>query len=266
MSKIYDALQIAYGEKLANAKADPKPESKDQPIEVPSVSVPSSPSSSLLKIRDAYAIPRIHKESELMVMAQNIAALLPDPDKNVIQFIGSRKGEGTSTLVREFALLSSQHSKKPVLLVEADLMQPSQYQAFGIEAKSPLDHVLKEGKPIEGVVSRVENSNLFLATLSSKIQSALTARTFYNPTDMWKMVREQFSLILIDSSPVNVTADSLALCETVDGIVLVVEAEKTRSAVVKKVRDQILMQEGNLLGMVFTKRKLYIPDMLYKLL
>jgi Mrp family chromosome partitioning ATPase len=83
---------------------------------------------------------------------------------------------------------------------------------------------------------------------------------------MWKIVREQFSLILIDSSPASITADSMALCETVDGIVLVVEAEKTRSAVVKKVRDHILMQEGNLLGMVFTKRKMYIPEFFYKFL
>jgi protein-tyrosine kinase len=254
MSKIYDALQIAYGEKLATKK---------EPIEVPPVSVQSH---TLLQIKSPISIPRCYKESELMVMAQNIAALLPSPDKNVIQFIGSRKGEGTSTLVREFALVSAQHSLKPVLLVEADLMQPCQYQAFGIEAKSPLDHVLKEGKALDGVVSQVEKSNLFLATLSSKVQSALTARTFFNPTDMWKIVREQFSLILIDSSPASVTADSLALCETVDGIVLVVEAENTRSAVVKKVRDQILMQEGNLLGIVFTKRKMYIPEFLYKLL
>jgi len=257
MSKIYDALQIAYGEKLAGAN-----EPRNEPIEVPSVSVPSP---SLLQVRNVSSIPRFYPESELMVMAQNIAALLPSPDKNVIQFIGSRKGEGTSTLVREFALLSSQHSNKPVLLVEADLMQPSQYQAFCIEAKSPLDHVLKEGKALDGVVSQVEKSNLYLATLSSKVQSSLTARTSYNPTDMWKVVREQFSLILIDSSPANVTADSLSLCETVDGIVLVVEAEETRSAVAKKVRDQILMQEGNLLGMVFTKRRLYIPESLYKL-
>jgi Mrp family chromosome partitioning ATPase len=254
MSKIYDALQIAYGEKLA---------AKNEPIEVPSVSV-SSPS--LLQIKSSSSIPRCYKESELMVMAQNIAALLPGPDKNVIQFIGSRKGEGTSTLVREFAMVSAQHSNKPVLLVEADLMQPSQYRAFGIEAKSPLDHVLKEGKALDGVVSQVDKSNLFLATLSSRVQSALTTRTFFNPTDMWKIVREQFSLILIDSSPASVTADSMALCETVDGIVLVVEAEKTRSAVVKKVRDHILMQEGNLLGMVFTKRKLYIPEFFYRFL
>jgi Mrp family chromosome partitioning ATPase len=254
MSKIYDALQIAYGEKLA---------AKNEPIEIPSVSVSSH---SLLQIKSSSSIPRCYKESELMVMAQNIAALLPGPDKNVIQFIGSRKGEGTSTLVREFAMVSAQHSNKPVLLVEADLMQPSQYRAFGIEAKSPLDHVLKEGKALDGVVSQVDKSNLFLATLSSKVQSALTARTFFNPTDMWKIVREQFSLILIDSSPASVTADSMALCETVDGIVLVVEAEKTRSAVVKKVRDHILMQEGNLLGMVFTKRRLYIPEFFYRFL
>jgi len=266
MSKIYDALQIAYGEKLA-AQKEPKTGIEtsigNEPIEVPSVSIPSSP---LLKIQSSSSIPRYYKESELMVMAQNIAALLPSPDKNVIQFIGSRKGEGTSTLVREFALVSAQHSKKPVLLVEADLAQPSQYQAFGIEVKSPLDHVLNDGKALEAVVSQVEQSNLFLATLSSKVQSALTTRTFFNPTDMWKIVREQFSLILIDSSPIGVTADSLVLCETVDGIVLVLEAEKTRSAVVKKVRDQILMQEGNLLGIVVTKRKLYIPEIFYKLI
>jgi Mrp family chromosome partitioning ATPase len=254
MSKIYDALQIAYGEKLA---------AKNEPMEIPSVSVSSH---SLLQIKSSSSIPRCYKESELMVMAQNIAALLPGPDKNVIQFIGSRKGEGTSTLVREFAMVSAEHSNKPVLLVEADLMQPCQYRAFGIEAKSPLDHVLKEGKALDGVVSQVDKSNLFLATLSSKVQSALTARTFFNPTDMWKIVREQFSLILIDSSPASVTADSMALCETVDGIVLVVEAEKTRSAVVKKVRDHILMQEGNLLGMVFTKRRLYIPEFFYRFL
>lgn len=260
MSKIYDALQIAYGEKLAPGNGS---KVGNEPIEVPSVSIPSS---SVLPIKSAFSIPRIHKESELMVMAQNIAALLPSPDKNVIQFIGSRKGEGASTLVREFALVSAQHSNKPVLLVEADLMQPSQYQAFGIEAKSPLDHVLKDGKALEAVVSQVDQSNLYLATLSSKVQSSLTARTFFNPTDMWKVVREQFSLVLIDSSPASVTADSLALCETVDGIVLVVEAENTRSAVVKKVRDQILMQEGNLLGIVFTKCNRYIPECLYKLL
>jgi Mrp family chromosome partitioning ATPase len=83
---------------------------------------------------------------------------------------------------------------------------------------------------------------------------------------MWKTAREQFSLILIDSSPATVTADSLSICETVNGVVLILEAEKTRSAVVQEVKRQILMREGNLLGIVFTKRKFYIPKFIYKFL
>lgn len=259
MSKIYDALQIAYEERRAVVQ----PESAAAGHTIP-VEAPVSESSNLTQFKPSAALGKFHKERDLLLLAQNIAALLPGPDKNVIQFIGSRKGEGTSTLVREFALVAAQHSIKPVLLVEADLINPSQYQAFGIAAKPPLDHVLKEGKALDGVVSQVDKTNLFLATLSSKTQSALTDRTFLRPSEMWEMVRDQFSLILIDSSPASITSDSLALCETVDGIVLVVEAEKTRAVVAKNVRDLILMREGNLLGIVFTKRKMYIPDFFYK--
>lgn len=267
MSKIYDALQIAYEERLSTAKNNTN--NQTVPAETSQTAIPATASpatSGLVQFKPSASLQRFHKENDLLLLAQNIAALLPGPDKNVIQFIGSRKGEGTSTLVREFAMVAAQHSTKPVLLVEADLINPSQYQAFGIPAKPPLDHVLKEGKAIEGVASQVDKSNLFLATLSSKTQSALTDRTFLRPTEMWELVRDQFSLILIDSSPASITSDSLALCESVDGIVLVVEAEKTRAVVAKNVKDLILMREGNLLGMVFTKRKLHIPECLYKYL
>lgn len=260
MSKIYDALQLAYEERQAAVKVDPPAVGQTIPVEARATPAETS---ELVQYKPVAAVTRFHTEKDLLLLAQNIAALLPGPEKNVIQFIGSRKGEGTSTLVREFAIVAAHHSSKPVLLVEADLINPSQYKAFGIAAKPPLDHVLREGKALDGVVSQVDKSNLFLATLSSKTQSALTDRTCLRPSEMWDLVRDQFSLILIDSSPASITSDSLALCESVDGIVLVVEAEKTRAVVAKNVRDLILMREGNLLGMVFTKRKYYVPEFLY---
>ena len=264
MSKIYDALQIAHGERLSEAK-----ELNDGLIVSSSkelsheVAISSSPP---LTGFGHFSLPRFYEEVELLALAQNIAARLPNPDQNVIQFIGSRIGEGTSTLIREFALTAARHSNKPVLLVEADFNKPSQNQAFSVETKPPLEHVLKEGKALDGVISQVEDTNLFLASLSSKVQRSLTERSFFGSTDMWKTAREQFSLILIDSSPASATSDSLAICETANGIVLVLEAEKTRSAVVQNVKKQILMREGNLLGIVFTKRKFHIPKCIYKFL
>ena len=250
MSKIYEALQIAHEEQLAVVK---------EVNEAPSIS-----SAPVLRSPDTFAIQKLYSESELLTLAQNIAARLPNPDQNVIQFIGSRMGEGTSTLIREFALATAQHSTKPVLLIEADFKQPCQNQAFAIEAKPPLDYVLKERKPLDGVISQVDNTNLFLGTLSYKVLRSLPERSFNESEDIWSSAREQFSLILIDSSPVNASADSLAICKSVDGVVLVIEAEKTRSAVVQDVKNQILMREGNILGIVFTKRKFYIPKFVYK--
>lgn len=212
------------------------------------------------------SLPRFHEDSKLLGLAQNIATHLPNPEQNVVQFISSQAGEGTSTLIREFALTVAQHNSKPVLLVEADFQQPSQARAFSLQAKPPLDYALKEGKPLNGVISQIEQSNLFLATLSTQFLRSLTKRSFFHSTDMWKAARSQFSLILIDSSPVNISADSLTLCESVNGVILVVAAEQTRSAVVQNVKKQILRREGNLLGIVYTKKKFHIPKSIYKFL
>ena len=138
MSNIYDALHSAHEKRLAAAN-----ELNDQPT--PSLPHP-------LKGNSPPPTPRFHEESELRGLAQTIATLLPNPNQRVIQFIGSHAGEGTSTLIREFALTVVQHSSKPVLLIEADSNQPSQAQAFAMETKPPLDYVLKEGKPLKGVL------------------------------------------------------------------------------------------------------------------
>ena len=215
---------------------------------------------------DPVSIPRFHEDSELQALAQNIAARLQSPVENVVQFIGSQAGEGTSTLTREFAWMAAENSSKPVLLVEADFYGPSHAQAFAIETKPPLDYALKEGKALDGVVSQIGQSNLFLATLSPQFFRSLTERTLSHSTDVWKAARSRFSLILVDSSPVSVSSDSLSICETVNGVILVIASEKTRSAVAKNVKNQILNREGNLLGIVYTKRKFHIPKSIHKFL
>jgi len=252
MSTLYEVLQSAHKERLAVVN-----ELNDQ----------TTPSSlPPLTGRAPVSLPRFHEESELHALAQNIATCLPNPDQNVIQFIGSQAGEGTSTLIREFALTLGRYSSKPILLVEADFIQPSQAQAFALEAKPSLNYAVREGKPLDGVVSQIEQSNLFLGTLSSEFFRSLTERSFFRSTDMWKALRSQFSLILIDSSPANTSADCLAICEFVNGVVLVLAAEKTRSAVAKNVKREILRREGNLLGIVYTKRKFHIPKSMYPFL
>jgi Mrp family chromosome partitioning ATPase len=50
----------------------------------------------------------------------------------------------------------------------------------------------------------------------------------------------------------------------VDGVVLVLEAEKTRKPVAENLKNRILQNGGNILGMVFNNRRYHIPESVYK--
>jgi protein-tyrosine kinase len=46
-------------------------------------------------------------------------------------------------------------------------------------------------------------------------------------------------------------------------VVLVVEAEKTKWPVIQDVKEKLISHGGNILGIVFNKRRYYIPRWLY---
>jgi len=50
----------------------------------------------------------------------------------------------------------------------------------------------------------------------------------------------------------------------VDGVIFVVEAEKTRWPVAVASKEKVVKHGGNILGMVFNKRRFYIPEAVYK--
>ncbi len=49
----------------------------------------------------------------------------------------------------------------------------------------------------------------------------------------------------------------------VDGVIIVVEAEKTRWQVALSLKEKIINNGGNILGLVFNKRQYYIPQFIY---
>ncbi len=77
-------------------------------------------------------------------------------------------------------------------------------------------------------------------------------------------VRKRFDLILVDSPAAIASPDGISFSRTVDGVVLVLEAEETRWPVAARVRDQIVRNGGRILGLVFNKRRYHIPNLIYE--
>jgi len=258
MGKLYEALERAEEELKRSDKA--KEASDEITIEKETFEKPpmmlaserSIPSSALLM------------EDEMMALYQSMNALLPDAAKKTIQFIGSREDEGTSTIIREFAMVSVMKFGKSVLLLDADSQKYSQYGYFDIKPTYKLEDAIHNDIPTNKVLHQVDELSLYVSQFH--INSPFTAE-FFDPAKRqhyWKIFRKDFDFILIDSPPATLSSVSSTIADKVDGIVLVLESEKTRWPVAERVKTNIIKNGGKILGLVMNKKCYHIPDFIYK--
>jgi len=171
----------------------------------------------------------------------------------------SRRGEGTSTLVRELANVSTLNLGKSVLLLDADHYHFSLSNRIGVTPRYTWEELLLANRPVTEALCSVGTAGLHISQII--VPAVLEAPQF---PEALSELKNDFDLILIDSPPATMSPDGIALAAEADGVILVVEAECTRWQVAGSVRDDIAKQGGNLLGVVFNRRRYHIPPFVYK--
>ncbi len=244
MSKIYEALQ--------NAQQEPRELQK--------------PQNELTKTSTVTLLPSVVEldfEYEMVTLYQNLESRLPDLEKRVIQFISAREGEGTSTIVREFARVAAKKLGKSVFVLSAGHHNPRPCIFMHITPECGWEEVTRNGC----VLGRfAECGEIDLEMCAAPTNSSITPLNFYSSQilDYWYSLKKRYDLIIVDSAPASGSPDGVEISRRVDGVVLVVEAEKTRWQVVENLKEKIATGGGNVLGMVFNKRRFYIPDAVYR--
>lgn len=238
MTRIYEALELA-GQDVAGLKKE--------------VVISESPSESVNSI-----------EETMISLYQNINSILTDKKGTVIQFLGSLKGEGTSTLIRELAKTVAFRLNRSVLLLDADQKRPSHAPAFDLNPKTGWDEAIQTGGPVKDSLCQVGWTSLYVS--QSSMRNGSTTRVFESQKvrSFFEALKADYDLILIDSPPATLSADSLVLSPVVDGVILVVEAEATRYEVAEKVVERIGQNDTKLLGVILNKRRYPIPKMIYR--
>jgi protein-tyrosine kinase len=256
MSKIFDALENAQKEGIAG----------NIPVEAP----PPPPVS--LPIVDQRTKSDVNMEQEMIALYQTITAALPDIDHRSILIVGSRSNEGTSTIARELAKVASLRLEKDVLLIDLDRSRPEHH----IYTKFKTGSSAVDQSPDAGATAtqdsnvhdlhRVEESSLYVMPLFQRTMMTPRTLEYAKSGAFWEPLKERFDLIIVDSPPVMLFPDGPAIVSMVDGIILVVEAEKTKWQIALSVKEKIIKSGGNIIGTVFNKRKYYIPEYIYKYL
>ncbi|RQW85651.1 MAG: hypothetical protein EHM79_11270 [Geobacter sp.] len=239
MSKIYEALENAQKEsrELTTTKTE----------------LPQTTATAVLR-----SVAQMDFENEMIALYQNIETLLPDIERKVILFLSAKEGEGTSTIVREFARIAARKMGKQVFVL--DSRRNSHQKCIYL-------HIIPEGSR-EGFETGndAHREEMDLEMCPVDLPDGDTPLNFYsaNIVDFWDSLRQKYDLVLIDSSSASSSPDGIEISRRVDGVVLVVEAEKTRWQVVENLKEKIEDSGGNILGMVFNKRRFYIPENIYQ--
>lgn len=193
-----------------------------------------------------------------------IRPLLDGKQGAVLHIVAATAGEGASTIAREFAMLAATTGHRRTLLVDADRGNPQSALAFGCDVGRGLVDLLRAGGDDIDVLQSIPGTLLSVTCLiGERGPAGVDAETL---RDLYARLRDEFELIVVDCPPVGDGGYSHLVPEAADGVILVVQAEKTRPAVIAHAKEMVQHAGGHVLGAVLNRRTNYIPDFLYKLL
>lgn len=203
-------------------------------------------------------------ENELVGLYQSLEGILVSQPRKIIQFMGSQNKEGVSSIAREFAVLTAREFGKTTLLLDAGMSAVTQHGVFNIEPAICVEELIGSSDPVDKALYQVGHSPLFFSKLLKGARPHPQLLITEGVQELFKRVGKNFDYLIIDAPPAS-TNFSISLCSVpvVSGVVLVLEAERTRWPVVENVRTRILKNDGKLLGIVLNKRRYHLPGFIY---
>jgi Mrp family chromosome partitioning ATPase len=111
---------------------------------------------------------------------------------------------------------------------------------------------------------KVKTGNLSIVTAGSKPIGPVSLFESERFCKFLESIRTVFDYIILDGPPAPSFSETSLLCSQVDGVILVIEAGKTREQVAVRAKDELEAAGGKVLGVVMNRRKYRIPRWIYK--
>ncbi len=198
-----------------------------------------------------------------------------DEGGRVFMFISAKAGEGTSSIAASSGLIAAEMARKPVWLVELDVMRNHLFNSFAVGDLSrrfggvgrPYQAYLKnnpffsiEPENEDGALPpelftahRVGDTRMMVTQFASdQLKPGQSVRIRARP-DYWAAVRAATDWAVVDAPSLERSAAGLAVASQVDGVVLVVKADETSPDEVDGLRRKVEHHGGKILGVVMNR-------------
>lgn len=162
-------------------------------------------------------------------------------------------GEGKSTTVANLAIVLAQAGKR-VVVVDADLRKPSLHQLFQVANERGLSNLLIGDDLTDGTFLQDTGiDGLRILTSGPRPPNPAELLSSERLSVIVSALKELADVVLIDSPPALAVADPVVIASRVDGTLLVVDSERTRTETLQRTAEALGKSGTRIVGAVLNK-------------
>lgn len=226
--------------------------------------------------------------NEIQIIHDNIQTLAEQQNLTVIGVASAQPNSGTSLVAATLSVVAARGCKasangrfiqqrshnahdratergeQGVLLLDAQLRNPSAHKIFGLRADAGLSDYFHRDILPGSLINYIPDLHLNVITAGNESPEYHGQVDTARALSLVEFLKQEFSCVIVDLPPIIRFAEGKALAKLCDAVVLVVSSGRSRYPVVEEARRILDDAQVNVLGGIVTRRKFYIPDLIYR--
>ena len=182
-------------------------------------------------------------EKQFIESVNRLAVRITQEKNSVLSFSSIDKHEGTSTIVYNLAKVLQEMNNR-VIVLDTNMSKTSKKDNLSL-----VDY-LEEKAKLEDIILNEQGITVIESAVSEKSKTLLSSEKF---SALVSLLKQTYDFVLIDTSPMSESVDSILVGRISDGMIFIVEANKYSSQTLQE-QVQTLKRNGiSVIGTVLSK-------------
>jgi capsular exopolysaccharide synthesis family protein len=262
MGKITDALKKAAQERLSRLdKLDKKADVKYEFIAKKKVESQVDPR--IVSFHDSTS----SVAEQYKILRTNIQALNSKYPIRAITVTSSIHGEGkTITTINLAISMAHDLNKKNILLVDADLRRARISKYLGFNSEIGLSDLIANGSNLDDALINIGIDNLTILPAGKVPRNPAELLGSGKMKNLISLLKTKYDYIIFDTPPVIPVTDAGLVGAQTDGVIMVIQANRTQKGIIKHSENLLKQAQAKLLGYIMTNIQYHIPGYIYRYL
>jgi len=183
-----------------------------------------------------------------------------------IGVMGLSRGSGATSIASNIATMAAESGTASVLLIDANSARPALHKIFRVPSAPGFREAIAGTTVATECVHSTSLPGLSVMPAGGVGRGAAASLPPTSQGKPFDDLYSAFGLVIVDLPAASDSGIGFALAKSLDGIVLVLEAERSRRSAALRIKRQLDNLGANILGVVLNKRRLHVPNWLYRAL